>query len=196
MIQALGGFFTYFVILAENGFLPGTLLGIRLAWDDRSKNDLEDSYGQEWVRDPKTDPTHQLHTGYTPVTHTLHTWDDRSKNDLEDSYGQEWVRDPKTDPTHELHTGYTPVTHTLHTWDDRSKNNLEDSYRQEWVRDPKTDPTHQLHTGYTPDTHWLHTGYTPITHQLHTWDNHSKNDLEDSYEQEWVRDSKPDPTHP
>ena len=49
MIQALGGFFTYFVILAENGFLPGTLVGIRLAWDDRSTNDLEDSYGQEWV---------------------------------------------------------------------------------------------------------------------------------------------------
>lgn len=49
MIQALGGFFTYFVILAENGFLPTTLLGIRLDWDDRSKNDLEDSYGQEWV---------------------------------------------------------------------------------------------------------------------------------------------------
>lgn len=49
MIQALGGFFAYFVILAENGFLPTTLLGIRLDWDDRSKNDLEDSYGQEWV---------------------------------------------------------------------------------------------------------------------------------------------------
>lgn len=49
MIQALGGFFTYFVILAENGFLPTSLLGIRLDWDDRSKNDLEDSYGQEWV---------------------------------------------------------------------------------------------------------------------------------------------------
>ncbi|NXD88759.1 AT1A2 ATPase, partial [Halcyon senegalensis] len=48
MIQALGGFFTYFVILAENGFLPGTLVGIRLAWDDRTTNDLEDSYGQEW----------------------------------------------------------------------------------------------------------------------------------------------------
>ncbi|KQK84684.1 hypothetical protein AAES_46542 [Amazona aestiva] len=52
MIQALGGFFTYFVILAENGFLPGTLLGIRLAWDDRSTNDLEDSYGQEWPMIP------------------------------------------------------------------------------------------------------------------------------------------------
>ncbi|MBN3322248.1 AT1A2 ATPase, partial [Atractosteus spatula] len=50
MIQALGGFFTYFVILAENGFLPSRLLGIRLEWDDRSRNDVEDSYGQEWVK--------------------------------------------------------------------------------------------------------------------------------------------------
>lgn len=49
MIQALGGFFAYFVIMAENGFLPGHLVGIRLGWDDRSVNDLEDSYGQQWV---------------------------------------------------------------------------------------------------------------------------------------------------
>jgi len=50
MIQALGGFFAYFVIMAENGFLPSVLVGIRLNWDDRSNNDLEDSYGQQWVR--------------------------------------------------------------------------------------------------------------------------------------------------
>ncbi|XP_010226583.1 PREDICTED: LOW QUALITY PROTEIN: sodium/potassium-transporting ATPase subunit alpha-3-like, partial [Tinamus guttatus] len=49
MIQALGGFFSYFVILAENGFLPSCLVGIRLNWDDRTVNDLEDSYGQQWV---------------------------------------------------------------------------------------------------------------------------------------------------
>ncbi|XP_008333227.1 sodium/potassium-transporting ATPase subunit alpha-2-like [Cynoglossus semilaevis] len=45
MMQALAGFFTYFVILAENGFRPGTLVGIRINWDDREVNDLEDSYG-------------------------------------------------------------------------------------------------------------------------------------------------------
>lgn len=49
MIQALAGFFTYFVILAENGFLPSRLLGIRVHWDDKYVNDLEDSYGQQWV---------------------------------------------------------------------------------------------------------------------------------------------------
>lgn len=50
MIQALAGFFTYFVILAENGFLPNTLVGIRVRWDDRDVNDVEDSFGQQWVR--------------------------------------------------------------------------------------------------------------------------------------------------
>lgn len=49
MVQALAGFFSYFVILAENGFKPLDLLGIRLYWDDQSLNDLEDSYGQQWV---------------------------------------------------------------------------------------------------------------------------------------------------
>ena len=49
MIQALAGFFTYFVILAENGFLPSRLLGIRVDWDNKFCNDLEDSYGQQWV---------------------------------------------------------------------------------------------------------------------------------------------------
>lgn len=49
MIQALAGFFTYFVILAENGFLPSTLVGIRVNWDNKYINDLEDSYGQQWV---------------------------------------------------------------------------------------------------------------------------------------------------
>lgn len=49
MIQAAAGFFTYFVIMAENGFLPGYLFGIRADWDSKAINDLADSYGQEWV---------------------------------------------------------------------------------------------------------------------------------------------------
>uniref|UniRef100_A0A8C3XSN7 Sodium/potassium-transporting ATPase subunit alpha n=1 Tax=Chelydra serpentina TaxID=8475 RepID=A0A8C3XSN7_CHESE len=64
MIQALGGFFTYFVILAENGFLPSTLLGIRLNWDDRSKNDLEDSYGQEWTYEQRKVVEFTCHTAF------------------------------------------------------------------------------------------------------------------------------------
>ena len=49
MIQASAGFFVYFVIMAENGFWPSRLLGIRKAWDSRAINDLTDSYGQEWT---------------------------------------------------------------------------------------------------------------------------------------------------
>ena len=41
MIQASAGFFVYFVIMAENGFLPGRLFGLRRAWDSIGINDLE-----------------------------------------------------------------------------------------------------------------------------------------------------------
>ncbi|OAD60366.1 Sodium/potassium-transporting ATPase subunit alpha [Eufriesea mexicana] len=55
MIQAAAGFFVYFVIMAENGFLPLHLFGIRKQWDSKAINDLRDSYGQEWTyRDRKT----------------------------------------------------------------------------------------------------------------------------------------------
>lgn len=47
-VQALAGFFIYFVIMGENGFLPLTLLGLRKDWDDDTTF-VEDSYGQEWV---------------------------------------------------------------------------------------------------------------------------------------------------
>ncbi|CAG0919206.1 unnamed protein product [Notodromas monacha] len=49
MIQAGAGFFVYFVIMAENGFRPMTLLGLRKAWDSKAINDVKDSYGQEWT---------------------------------------------------------------------------------------------------------------------------------------------------
>jgi sodium/potassium-transporting ATPase subunit alpha len=49
MIQASAGFFVYFVIMAENGFKPTTLVGLRKQWDSKGVNDLTDSYGQEWT---------------------------------------------------------------------------------------------------------------------------------------------------
>ncbi|XP_059828836.1 sodium/potassium-transporting ATPase subunit alpha-2 isoform X1 [Hypanus sabinus] len=64
MIQALGGFFTYFVILAENGFLPSRLLNLRLDWDDRTRNDLEDSYGQEWTYEQRKIVEFTCHTAF------------------------------------------------------------------------------------------------------------------------------------
>ncbi|GBM26402.1 Sodium/potassium-transporting ATPase subunit alpha [Araneus ventricosus] len=50
MIQGAAGFFSYFVIMSENGFLPGKLLGVRKEWDSKAINDLTDSYNQEWVK--------------------------------------------------------------------------------------------------------------------------------------------------
>ncbi|KAK3513798.1 hypothetical protein QTP70_028881, partial [Hemibagrus guttatus] len=64
MIQALAGFFTYFVILAENGFLPYRLLGVRLDWDDRNVNDLEDSYGQQWTYEQRKIVEFTCHTSF------------------------------------------------------------------------------------------------------------------------------------
>ncbi len=50
VMESLAGFFSYIIIMAENGFKPDKLIGIRFKWDSKSINDLEDSYGQEWVR--------------------------------------------------------------------------------------------------------------------------------------------------
>lgn len=50
MIQALAGFFVYFVILGENGFWLNRIFGVRELWDSLAIPDLQDSYGQEWVR--------------------------------------------------------------------------------------------------------------------------------------------------
>ena len=49
MIQASAGFFVYFVIMAENGFRPSRLIGLRKDWDNINHQAVEDSYGQQWV---------------------------------------------------------------------------------------------------------------------------------------------------
>lgn len=35
--------------MAENGFLPSRLFGVRSEWDDLDQATVTDSYGQEWV---------------------------------------------------------------------------------------------------------------------------------------------------
>jgi sodium/potassium-transporting ATPase subunit alpha len=64
MIQASGGFFTYFVIMAENGFWPNRLLGIREEWDSQAVNDLQDSYGQEWTYAQRKVLEYTCHTAF------------------------------------------------------------------------------------------------------------------------------------
>lgn len=76
MIQALAGFFTYFVILAENGFRPADLVGVRISWDDRNFNELEDSYGQQWVRSGNPfirTPSWKLRNSCKTEKRTLHS---------------------------------------------------------------------------------------------------------------------------
>ncbi|XP_021568356.1 sodium/potassium-transporting ATPase subunit alpha-4 [Carlito syrichta] len=75
MIQAVAGFFTYFVILAENGFRPVDLLGIRLKWDNRFVNDLEDSYGQQWTYEQRKVVEFTCHTAFF-VSIVLVQWAD------------------------------------------------------------------------------------------------------------------------
>merc|ERR1719392_598106 len=64
MIQASAGFFVYFVILAENGWFPGRLLGIRTEWDSSQVNNLEDSFGQEWTYYQRKQLEYTCHTAY------------------------------------------------------------------------------------------------------------------------------------
>merc|ERR1719325_358187 len=64
MIQASAGFFVYFVILAENGFRPSMLFGIRKNWDSIAVNDLEDSYGQEWTYRDRKILEYTCHTAF------------------------------------------------------------------------------------------------------------------------------------
>ncbi|XP_076389170.1 sodium/potassium-transporting ATPase subunit alpha-2 isoform X2 [Megachile rotundata] len=64
MTQSLAGFYTYFMILMLNGFLPDRLLGLRLDWENKSINDLQDSYGQTWTYDTRMDLLNEARTGY------------------------------------------------------------------------------------------------------------------------------------
>ncbi|CAG7824580.1 unnamed protein product [Allacma fusca] len=49
VFQLGAGFFCYFLTLGYHGFLPHRIIGLRAQWDSGAINDLEDSYGQEWV---------------------------------------------------------------------------------------------------------------------------------------------------
>merc|ERR1719445_261428 len=64
MIQASAGFFVYLVILAENGFWPSRLFGLRKQWDSIAINDLEDSYGQEWTYRDRKVLEYTCHTAF------------------------------------------------------------------------------------------------------------------------------------
>lgn len=56
-------FYTYFAIMAESGFWPARLLGLRDAWSSRF-NDLEDSFGQEWAYVQRKVLEYTCHSGF------------------------------------------------------------------------------------------------------------------------------------
>ncbi|XP_011883537.1 PREDICTED: sodium/potassium-transporting ATPase subunit alpha-like [Vollenhovia emeryi] len=64
VIEACAGFFTYFVVMAEHGFLPKRLLGLRSQWDCSAVNDLEDSFGQEWTYEQRKILEYTCHTAF------------------------------------------------------------------------------------------------------------------------------------
>jgi len=63
-IQASAGFFTYLIIMAESGFFPSRLVGIRKSWDTRTVNDLKDSFGQEWTYQQRKTLEFTCHTAF------------------------------------------------------------------------------------------------------------------------------------
>ncbi|CAD5223282.1 unnamed protein product [Bursaphelenchus xylophilus] len=64
MIQAMAGFYTYFWIMADNGFMPSRLYQIRAEWDSVAVNNLPDSYGQEWAYKDRKILEHTCQTAY------------------------------------------------------------------------------------------------------------------------------------
>ncbi|XP_064073453.1 sodium/potassium-transporting ATPase subunit alpha-like [Vanessa tameamea] len=49
LIEFAAGMFAYFIVMAEHGFYPSQLFGIRQKWDNVAVTDVEDSLGQEWT---------------------------------------------------------------------------------------------------------------------------------------------------
>jgi len=64
MIQATAGFFSYFVIMAENGFLTKSLFFCRERWDSKAINDYQDSYSQEWTYTNRKTLEYTCHTAF------------------------------------------------------------------------------------------------------------------------------------
>jgi sodium/potassium-transporting ATPase subunit alpha len=64
IMQAAGAYFTYLVILAQNGFLPDFIFGLRMPWEAQGFNDLVDSFGQEWTYTQRKKLEFTFHTAY------------------------------------------------------------------------------------------------------------------------------------
>ena len=74
LVQAASGFFTYFVIMAENGFWPSRLLNLRAVWESRAINDLRDSYDQEWTYEDRKKLEYACHAGFFWSVVVVQVW--------------------------------------------------------------------------------------------------------------------------
>lgn len=64
VMQAAAGFFVYAVIMIESGFWMSRLFSIRVFWESKAINDLEDSYGQEWTYSERKVLEFTCHTAF------------------------------------------------------------------------------------------------------------------------------------
>lgn len=62
IIESFAGFFVYFMIMAEYGFYPSRLIGIRGEWESYAL--IDDSYGKEWTRRERKVLEYTCYTGY------------------------------------------------------------------------------------------------------------------------------------
>ncbi|XP_041565866.1 sodium/potassium-transporting ATPase subunit alpha isoform X2 [Drosophila elegans] len=53
-IEAAAVFITYFVYMADKGFVPRTLVGHHIMWHDKEATVITDAFGQEWCSSAKT----------------------------------------------------------------------------------------------------------------------------------------------
>ncbi|XP_037982412.1 LOW QUALITY PROTEIN: potassium-transporting ATPase alpha chain 1-like [Motacilla alba alba] len=61
-IQSFAGFTDYFVAMAQEGWWPLLVLGLRPRWEDAHEQELQDSYGQQWTFGQRR---YQQYTCYT-----------------------------------------------------------------------------------------------------------------------------------
>ncbi|XP_065649801.1 sodium/potassium-transporting ATPase subunit alpha-like isoform X3 [Hydra vulgaris] len=64
VIESVGAFLCYFIVLGQNGFWPLDLIGIRKSWDDNTINNLPDSYGSEWTYYQRKELELTVHTAF------------------------------------------------------------------------------------------------------------------------------------
>ncbi|XP_034656439.1 sodium/potassium-transporting ATPase subunit alpha [Drosophila subobscura] len=64
VIQTVACFFTFFAIMAEHGFPPSSLIGVRQRWDSKDVDDLADKYGQEWTFRERKELEYTASTGF------------------------------------------------------------------------------------------------------------------------------------